>query len=572
MTDMRKNDIIETTNPVLPDAPTDKEDHTDMSGAKITALYCRLSQEDERLGESLSIEHQKEILLQYAKDHRFPNPTFFVDDGYSGTDFNRPGFKKMLAEVEAGHVGVLLTKDLSRLGRNMAMVGLYTTFTFPQNGVRYIAINDNYDSADQVSVNNDFAGIRNWFNEFFARDTSRKIRAINKAKGEKGVPLTTNVPYGYMKDPSDPKHWIIDPEAAQVVRHIFNLCMEGRGPSQIADQLIAEKVLTPAAHKRELGINVPNPIPENPCHWNSSEVVHILEMPEYTGCAVNFKTYTNSIWDKKTRENPKENWAVFPGHHEAIIEMDVFQRVQEIRQQRHRRTSSGRSSIFSGLVFCEDCKEKLYFCSSKTFRPNQEFFECSTHRKNKEKCKGHFIRAVVLEEVVLAHVQMVTSYILRFEDYFRQVMTAQKRQASKEAIQIRKKELDRDEHRISELKRLFIKVYEDNAAGRLSDERYEMLSQTYEAEQKQLEADTARLRQEIEVQEAENDHLERFIEKARAYVGIKKLDGYILHELISAIYVSAPDKSSGHREQHIRIEYNGIGFIPIHELMAKQTA
>ena len=438
MTDMRKNDIIKTTNPVLPDAPTDKEDHTDMSGAKITALYCRLSQEDERLGESLSIEHQKEILLQYAKDHRFPNPTFFVDDGYSGTDFNRPGFKKMLAEVEAGHVGVLLTKDLSRLGRNMAMVGLYTTFTFPQNGVRYIAINDNYDSADQVSVNNDFAGIRNWFNEFFARDTSRKIRAINKAKGEKGVPLTTNVPYGYMKDPSDPKHWIIDPEAAQVVRHIFNLCMEGRGPSQIADQLIAEKVLTPAAHKSQMGINVPNPIPENPCHWNSSEVVHILEMPEYTGCAVNFKTYTNSIWDKKTRDNPKENWAVFPGHHEAIVETDVFQRVQEIRQQRHRRTSNGRSNIFSGLVYCEDCKEKLYFCSCKTFQPNQEFFNCSTHWKNKEKCKGHYIRAVVLEEVVLAHVQMVTSYILRFEDYFRQVMTAQKRQASKEAIQIRK--------------------------------------------------------------------------------------------------------------------------------------
>ena len=233
MTDMRKNDIIETTNPVLPDAPTDKEDHTDMSGAKITALYCRLSQEDERLGESLSIEHQKEILLQYAKDHRFPNPTFFVDDGYSGTDFNRPGFKKMLAEVEAGHVGVLLTKDLSRLGRNMAMVGLYTTFTFPQNGVRYIAINDNYDSADQVSVNNDFAGIRNWFNEFFARDTSRKIRAINKAKGEKGVPLITNVPYGYMKDPSDPKHWIIDPEAAQVSGISSACAWKAEGPARL---------------------------------------------------------------------------------------------------------------------------------------------------------------------------------------------------------------------------------------------------------------------------------------------------------------------------------------------------
>ncbi|MBQ9264418.1 MAG: recombinase family protein, partial [Clostridia bacterium] len=480
-----------------------------MSGAKITALYCRLSQEDERLGESLSIEHQKEILLQYAKEHHYPNLTFFVDDGYSGTNFERPAFKRLLAEIEAGHVGILLTKDLSRLGRNQAMLGLYQNFTFPDNDVRYIAINDNIDSDDPESLNNDVAGIKNWVNEYYARDTSRKIRAVNKAKGEKGVPLTTNVPYGYMRDPADPKHWIIDSEAAQVVRHIYDLCMEGRGPSQIADQLNAEKVLTPAAHKSRMGINVPNPIPENPCHWNSAEVVHILEMPEYTGCVVNFKTYTKSIWDKKTRDNPKEKWAIFPGHHEVIIEMDVFQRVQEIRQQRHRRTSSGKSSIFSGLIFCEDCKEKLYFCSSKTFQPNQEFFECSTHRKNKEKCKGHFIRVVVLEEVVLAHVQMVTSYILRFEDYFRQVMTAQKRQASKEAIQIRKKELDRDERRISELKRLFIKVYEDNAAGRLSDERYEMLSQTYEAEQKQLEADTARLRQEIEVQEAENDHLER---------------------------------------------------------------
>ncbi|MBR1584589.1 MAG: recombinase family protein, partial [Clostridia bacterium] len=192
--------------------------------------------------------------------------------------------------------------------------------------------------------------IKNWVNEYYARDTSRKIRAVNKAKGEKGVPLTTNVPYGYMKDPADPKHWIVDPEAARVVRHIFDLCMEGRGPSQIADQLNAEKVLTPAAHKSRMGINVPNPIPENPCHWNSAEVVHILEMLEYTGCLVNFKTFTKSIWDKKTRDNPKEKWAIFPGHHEVIIEMDIFQRVQEIRQQRHRRTSSGKSSIFSGLV------------------------------------------------------------------------------------------------------------------------------------------------------------------------------------------------------------------------------
>ena len=261
MTANRKNDILNPTNPVLTDAPTDKEENTEMSGAKITALYCRLSQEDERLGESLSIEHQKDILLQYAREHRFPNPTFYVDDGFSGTDFNRPGFKLMMAEIEAGHVGILLTKDLSRLGRNSAMVGLYTTYTFPQNGVRYIAINDGFDTSDQISVSNDFAGIRNWFNEFYARDTSRKIRAIIKAKGEKGVPLTSNVPYGYMKDPVDPKHWIVDPEAAAVVRRIFNMCMEGRGPSQIASQLTAEGILNPTSYKQQQGLKTPGPTP-----------------------------------------------------------------------------------------------------------------------------------------------------------------------------------------------------------------------------------------------------------------------------------------------------------------------
>ncbi len=244
---------MDSINPVLTVAPPKEE--TEMSGAtnKITALYCRLSQEDERLGESLSIENQKAILLQYAKDHRFPNPAFFVDDGVSGVTFDRPGFQVMLSEVEAGYVAVAITKDLSRLDRNSALTGLYTNFTFPENGVRYIAINDDFDFAEPNSVNNDFAGIKNWFNEFYARDTSRKIRAVQKAKGERGVPLTTNVPYGYVKDPADPKHWVIDPEAAAVVKRIFSMCMEGRGLKQIANQLKADKVLTPAAYKKRQG-------------------------------------------------------------------------------------------------------------------------------------------------------------------------------------------------------------------------------------------------------------------------------------------------------------------------------
>lgn len=244
---------IEATNPVLTVAPSKEE--TEMLGAtsKITALYCRLSQEDERLGESLSIENQKSILLQYAREHHFPNPVFFVDDGVSGVTYDRPGFQAMLAEIEAGNVAVALTKDLSRLGRNSALTGLYTNFTFPQNGVRFIAINDGFDTADPNSINNDFAGIKNWFNEFYARDTSRKIRAVQKAKGERGIPLTVNVPYGYVKDPENPKHWIVDPEAAAVVKHIFNLCMEGRGPQQIANQLKKDKILTPTAYKKQQG-------------------------------------------------------------------------------------------------------------------------------------------------------------------------------------------------------------------------------------------------------------------------------------------------------------------------------
>ena len=539
---------------------------------KMTALYCRLSQEDDRAGESLSIENQKAMLLQYAREHHFPNPTFFVDDGVSGVTYDRPGFQAMLAEIEAGRVAVAITKDLSRLGRNSALTGLYTNFTFPQNGVRFIAINDNYDTIDPNRVDNDFAGIKNWFNEFYARDTSRKIRAVQKAKGERGVPLTTNVPYGYVKDPENPRRWVVDPVAADVVKRIFNLCMEGRGPMQIANQLKSDKVLTPTAYRALQGIKTPNKKPEDPCDWHSSTVVAILERREYTGCTVNFKTYTNSIWDKKQRDNPLEKQAIFPNTHEAIIEEAVFEKVQQVRQQRHRKTRAGRSSIFSGLVYCADCGEKLYYGATNNYRPEGAFFDCSLHWKHKDKCGTHYIRETVLSHIVLKHIQAVTGYILRHEAHFRAVMEEQLRLESSEQIRIRRKRLERNENRIAELKRLFIRIYEDNASGRLSDDRFDMLSLTYETEQKQLEAECVTLRQEIEVQERQNENIEKFIQTAHKYVGIDELDGYALRELVSAIYVDAPDKSSGKRVQHIHIQYDGLGFIPLNELMKEETA
>ena len=572
MTNTQNLGTIEPTNPVLTVAPP-KED-TEMYGAtdKMTALYCRLSQEDDRAGESLSIENQKAMLLQYAREHHFPNPTFFVDDGVSGVTYDRPGFQAMLAEIEAGRVAVAITKDLSRLGRNSALTGLYTNFTFPQNGVRFIAINDNYDTIDPNRVDNDFAGIKNWFNEFYARDTSRKIRAVQKAKGERGVPLTTNVPYGYVKDPENPRCWVVDPVAADVVKRIFDQCMEGRGPMQIANQLKADKVLTPSAYRALQGIKTPNKKPEDPCDWHSSTVVAILERREYTGCTVNFKTYTNSIWDKKQRDNPLEKQAIFPNTHEAIIEEAVFEKVQQVRQQRHRKTRAGRSSIFSGLVYCADCGEKLYYGATNNYRPEGAFFDCSLHWKHKDKCGTHYIRETVLSHIVLKHIQAVTGYILRHEAHFRAVMEEQLRLESSEQIRIRRKRLERNENRIAELKRLFIRIYEDNASGRLSDDRFDMLSLTYETEQKQLEAECITLRQEIEVQERQNENIEKFIQTAHKYVGIDELDGYALRELVSAIYVDAPDKSSGKRVQHIHIQYDGLGFIPLNELMKEETA
>ncbi|MBQ4258046.1 MAG: recombinase family protein [Clostridia bacterium] len=571
MTNAKSYVTMNAVKSEMPDAPNQKEDN--MTGAnKITALYCRLSQEDARLGESLSIENQKTILDAYAKDHHFGNIRFFVDDGFSGTDFDRPGFQAMLKEIEAGNVSTVLSKDLSRMGRNSALLGLYTNFTFPQHGVRYIAINDNYDTADLNSVNNDFAGIKNWFNEFYARDTSRKIRAVNKARGEKGIPLTTNVPYGYCKDPNDSKKWLIDPEAAEFVRKIFSLCMEGRGPRQIANQLTKEKILVPSAYHHQQGRKIPSPMPDDPFHWYESTIVAILERREYTGCTVNFKTYRNSIWDKKQRKNAEENYSVFYDTHPAIIEPDVFEKVQQLRKQRHRRTKTGKSSIFSGLVFCADCGERMYYCTSTKFEKRQDFFVCSTHRMNNSHCSSHYIRAVVLEELVLRHVQAVTGYILRYEEHFREIMNQQLLMQSENTIRDTRRELEKSERRIEELKRLFMKIYEDNASGKLSDDRYELLSQSYETEQKSLEAEVEELRKTLDEQKKNAENLEAFIQTSKKYVGIESLDAYVLHDLIRAIYIEAPDRSTGKRRQNIRIEYDGIGFIPINELIKEAAA
>ena len=357
-----------------------------------------------------------------------------------------------------------------------------------------------------------------------------------------------------------------------VVKRIFKLCMEGRGPMQIAKLLQEEKVLNPTAYKKREGIKTPSPETADPYHWNTNTVVHILERREYTGCTVNFKTYTYSIWDKKQRETPIEKQAVFYNAHPAIIEQEVFDKVQEIRQQRHRRTKTGKSSLFSGMVYCADCGAKMRYCTTNYFEKRQDHFVCANYRSNTGSCSAHFIRAVVLEDLVWMHMRTVISYVSRYEDHFRAVMEQKPRLSSEAAIRGHKKRLAQAEKRLGELDRLFIRIYEDNVAGKLSDERFALMSKTYEDEQAQLKVEIQTLQQEIEVQERQIENLEQFIQRVRKYEDLDELTPYALRELVKAIYIEAPDKSSGKRYQGIRISYDLVGFIPVEELLKQETA
>ena len=587
-----RNDIV--TNPVSMTVAAEKEEKVNTAAkAKITALYCRLSQEDERLGESMSIQNQKEMLLNYAKENRFSNPVFYVDDGYTGTNFDRPGFQQMLSDMQNGKVSALITKDLSRLGRDSTMVGYYQKYVFPQLEVRYIAVNDNYDSANPNSTDNDMALFKNLFNEFYPLDTSRKIRAVNRMKGESGKTLTTMVPYGYVKDPDDSNHWIVDEDAAKVVKHIFSLCLEGRGPSQIAKQLESENILTPTAYKKEKGLPTNCNIKENPCRWVTESVIRILERREYTGCTVAFKTFRNSIWDKKKRKNPEENWVVTPDTHEAIIDEDTFNKVQIIREKRHRRTKTGKSHIFSGLIHCYDCGSNMYYCTSNNFESRQDFFECSVHHKNHSECRTHFIRAEVLERLVWEHLKEVISFVYCHESYFREYMKRVSESVSKQELKSLKKQLSLAENRIAEIDRLYTKTYEDNANGKISDERFRMLSEGYDSEQADLKSKAIQLQKQIDTQEQNTENLDRFVSLVRSHIEDDGLNGYNLHELIQGIYIEncdvdnntdenidddngeciiyskKPKLSSAkkHRIRKIHIKYDFIGFIPVKSLM-----
>ena len=568
-------DTIGTSNPVLVDCPPMKGAETMLRQSdKITALYCRLSRDDELQGDSNSIVNQKAILSKYAKENHFPNPQFFVDDGYSGANFDRPSWSELVALIEDEKVGVLIVKDMSRLGRDYLRVGLYTDVLFPEKGVRFIAISNGIDSAQQQE--NDFTPFLNIINEWYCRDTSKKIRAVMKSKGEAGEHLCTNPPYGYMKDPDNKKQWIVDGEAAEVVKRIFALCLDGYGPSQIARILKEDKVITPTIHFQQTGRATRNAPPDNPYNWTSDTIADILERPEYQGHTVNFKTYKQSYKSKRTCYNPEEKWLVFENTHEAIIDADTWARVQELRKNKRRPARTGKTNMFSGIVRCADCGEKLYYCTSKNFEARQDHFVCSTSRlKGKAVCSTHFIRAVVLEQGVLAHMRLTIACVANHEEQFRKAMGAKQKAEAKKELAAKRRQLTQAERRIEELDRLFKRIYEDNANGKLSDSRFQMLADDYEQEQEELREKLLRLNEEINEQEEQSENIDRFISKVRKYLDLDELTPAVLNDMVKAVYVHAPDKSKGHREQQIDISYDLVGILPaslLNNLQNRETA
>ena len=520
----------------------------------ITALYARLSQEDALDGESNSIANQKKILLKYATDNHFSNPTFFIDDGVSGVTFDRPGWNEMIRLAEAGKVQTVIVKDMSRMGRDYLKVGYYTESFFAERDIRYIAINDGVDSD---KGDNDFTPFRNLFNDFYARDTSKKIRAVMRAKGNAGEHLCTNPPYGYIKDPADKKKWIVDEEAAEIVKRIFDLCIAGTGPMQIAKLLTAEHILTVKAHYAQ---RAGKPLPEKPYHWDPKSVAGILERPEYTGCTVNFKTYSKSHKLKKRLYNVPENQRIFPNTQPAIIDEQVFVRVQELRENKRRPAKQAeRQGLFSGLLYCADCGSKLHFATGKNMTPQQDCYRCSRYKSNTGDCTMHFIREETLKLFVLQRIFDVTALFFDDAMAFEEAAKKQHFQEAEKEAQKRKREIAQAEKRIAELDRIFKRIYEDDISGTISHERFLKLSTDYEAEQRELTEQVKTWREVVEIFEQDRSDFDSFAAIVRKYVGIRELTPTIVNEFVKKIIVHAPDKSSGHRRQKIELVWNFIG-------------
>ena len=523
---------------------------------RITALYARLSRDDEKEGISGSIQNQKAILEKFASDNRLPNPKFFFDDGYSGVSFTRPAFMEIMELAEQGLVANLVVKDHSRLGRNRLVVGQLLEEDFVRLNVRYIAIMDNIDTANGVS---DIVPMQDLFNEWHAKNTSDKVRRVMQSRGNAGIPLTTNVPYGYKKNPVDKNRWIVDEPAAEVVQRIFQMSVSGLGPTQIAKRLKADGVLTPSEYQRGNGVNCPTKLPEYPHKWCSHTVAEILDRQEYVGDTVNFRTYRQSFKLKKQLDRPQEEWKVFPNTHPAIIDRETFALVQNLRQHRRRPTRTGAVSMFSGLLYCADCGSKLGYSATNNYKREQAYFFCSGYRKNTDLCSAHYIREKVVAQLVLGGLQRLLWYVQVYEERFAQEQMERFGLQEKKELTARGQELDRVKSRVVEIDQLVQKSYEDMTKGLLSEERFTTLTVSLETEQRQLKAAIPEMEASLDATTDKAADLQRFIERARQVTRLTELTPEIVHEFIEKIVVSKPNKVDGKRHQRVDIHYNTIG-------------
>ena len=535
-----------------------KQSNNNKKSRDVTAfLYERLSRDDNMDGESYSIGNQKKLLTKVAKEKGYTNLVHFFDDGISGVTMDRPGFADMIQQLEQGKAAAVFVKDLSRLGRNYIEVGRLTEEFFPNHDIRLVAVSDNIDTDEGE---NELAPIRNLFNEWYARDISKKRRISNKIKGNAGEPMG-QPPYGYIKDPENPKRWIVDEEAARVVRRIYRMTLEGVGTEQIAAKLEEDGVLTPRAYWHSKGINRPGKVKDlPPTHWNSSSVIKMLSVQEYCGDIFNFKTYSKSYKNKKRLENDRENWAIFKDVHEPIIERAVFEQVQQKRgKMRKRQAKDGERSMFSGLLVCADCGSNLHFHFNQG-NPEIKYFNCSNYKGNRGTCGStHYVRVDFLEQVVLGEIRRLTKYAGLYEDDFLKEVIGHSRQAEETERRLKEKELKSLLARDDELDGLFERIYEDNVSGKLSDDRFAKMSRRYEEEQKELSEKIKKLRSEIEKQSSRATSTDMFVSIVRKYTRARKLTPRMLNELVEKIEVYNAEKIDGEWVQRLRIHYNCVG-------------
>lgn len=534
----------------------------------ICALYQRLSRDDELQGESNSISNQKKILEDYARKNGFLNLRSYTDDGWSGTNFERPGFQQMLTDIENGLIGTVIVKDMSRLGRNYLQVGFYTEVLFPQKNVRFIAVNDNVDSQNTSGSDNDFTVLRNVFNEWMVRDTSKKIRAVLQAKGMSGKPLTNQAPYGYLKDENG--MFIIDEETAPVVKQIFVLCLAGNGPTRIARILSERQIPTPGTLEYlRYGITR-RYYPEHQCKWAVNTISHILERKEYLGHTVNFKTNKVSYKSKHSIINPEEKQVVFENTHEPIIDLATWQKVQELRQQRRRPNRYDEMGLFSGLLYCADCGHLMYQQRYKEGDIMRDSYICGSYKKRTRDCSAHYISTDLLKAGVTANLRQITGYAAKHEAKFMQQLIRQNDDCDRKANTARQKELQTAEKRINELSAIFKRLYEDSVSGRITDERFMELSAGYEQEQAELKARATELKSLLAKNAEARVNAEKFIQIVRKHTNFEELTPTLLREFIDKIVVHEAVALDGkrhgkQRRQQIDIYYSFVGRVEIPE-------